>query len=298
MTARDRQPHLHRRRRRAARRRRRPHRRGRHRRCGWSRSSRCCRSTAGSRTPAGRGGCGPAWPASGSACSAWSTAAGRRKARAGRRASPAEPPADPLEPAGEGNRGYGQTVRRARRRRRDIDGEARLADALAPRGARVLDVGSGMGRVAAALAATRARAWSRSSRTPRCVAQSPRDLPGPDGHRPRGARPATRPHAGTVRPRGLRRQRAGLPRRGHRAAGAGPAARRCSRPAAACWPASTSRGGQAGSRLYPPEELVADAEPLGLRVDLRGRLLRAAHPRPTSTPCGCCPADDSGRRRA
>lgn len=35
----------------------------------------------------------------------------------------------------------------------DIDGEARLADVLAPRHARVLDAGSGMGRVAAALAA-------------------------------------------------------------------------------------------------------------------------------------------------
>ena len=33
----------------------------------------------------------------------------------------------------------------------DIDGEARLADTLAPRGARILDAGAGMGRVAAAL---------------------------------------------------------------------------------------------------------------------------------------------------
>lgn len=33
----------------------------------------------------------------------------------------------------------------------DVDGEARLADALVPRQARVLDVGSGMGRVAQAL---------------------------------------------------------------------------------------------------------------------------------------------------
>lgn len=33
----------------------------------------------------------------------------------------------------------------------DVDGEARLADALLPRGARVLDAGAGMGRVAAAL---------------------------------------------------------------------------------------------------------------------------------------------------
>ncbi|QVT78633.1 tRNA 5-carboxymethoxyuridine methyltransferase [Nocardioides aquaticus] len=33
----------------------------------------------------------------------------------------------------------------------DVEGEARLADALCPRGARVLDAGAGMGRVAAAL---------------------------------------------------------------------------------------------------------------------------------------------------
>lgn len=35
----------------------------------------------------------------------------------------------------------------------DVDGEARLADALLPRGGRVLDVGAGMGRVTAALTA-------------------------------------------------------------------------------------------------------------------------------------------------
>jgi SAM-dependent methyltransferase len=35
----------------------------------------------------------------------------------------------------------------------DVDGEARLADVLAPRRARILDAGSGMGRVAAALQA-------------------------------------------------------------------------------------------------------------------------------------------------
>ena len=34
----------------------------------------------------------------------------------------------------------------------DVDGEARLADVLAPRGARVLDAGAGIGRVAAGLA--------------------------------------------------------------------------------------------------------------------------------------------------
>jgi SAM-dependent methyltransferase len=38
-------------------------------------------------------------------------------------------------------------------RGQDIDGEARLVDALAPRGARILDAGAGIGRVAGALAA-------------------------------------------------------------------------------------------------------------------------------------------------
>ena len=99
--ARDRQPHLHRRRRGAARRRRRAHRRGRHGAVAARRSSPCCRSTAGSRTPATSGGSGPAWPASGSGCSAWSTAAAGAT-RAGR--EPARP--DPGQPG----------LRRTRRR--------------------------------------------------------------------------------------------------------------------------------------------------------------------------------------
>ncbi|NPD05212.1 class I SAM-dependent methyltransferase [Nocardioides sp. zg-1308] len=57
------------------------------------------------------------------------------------------------ELAGEGNRGYGEHFAERVARGDDVDGEARLADALVPRGARILDVGSGMGRVAAALAA-------------------------------------------------------------------------------------------------------------------------------------------------
>lgn len=57
------------------------------------------------------------------------------------------------ELAGEDNRGYGRTFARLVESGEDVDGEARLADALVRRGARVLDVGSGMGRVAAALAA-------------------------------------------------------------------------------------------------------------------------------------------------
>ena len=62
-------------------------------------------------------------------------------------------PATRWELAGEDNRGYGQHFAELVASDADIDGEARLADALLERGSRVLDVGSGMGRVAAALAA-------------------------------------------------------------------------------------------------------------------------------------------------
>jgi SAM-dependent methyltransferase len=52
--------------------------------------------------------------------------------------------------AGQG--GYGAHFARLMAEGVDIEGEARLADVLAPRGARILDAGSGMGRVGAALA--------------------------------------------------------------------------------------------------------------------------------------------------
>ena len=57
------------------------------------------------------------------------------------------------ELAGAGNRGYGRAFAAHVADGSDIDGEARLADAMVGRGARILDIGSGMGRVAAALAA-------------------------------------------------------------------------------------------------------------------------------------------------
>ncbi|CAM3632070.1 class I SAM-dependent methyltransferase [Nocardioides zeicaulis] len=57
------------------------------------------------------------------------------------------------ELAGERNRGYGETFADRVARGLDVDGEARFLDAMLARGSRVLDVGSGMGRVAAALQA-------------------------------------------------------------------------------------------------------------------------------------------------
>ena len=55
--------------------------------------------------------------------------------------------------ATENRRGYGAHFESLRTAGEDIEGEARLADVLAPRHARILDAGSGMGRVGAALAA-------------------------------------------------------------------------------------------------------------------------------------------------
>lgn len=63
------------------------------------------------------------------------------------------PPTTRWARAGEANGGYGEKFAELVTNGEDVDGEARLADVLAPRGARVLDVGSGMGRVSAALVA-------------------------------------------------------------------------------------------------------------------------------------------------
>ena len=53
--------------------------------------------------------------------------------------------------AGEGTHGYGPRFAQLVAGGEDVDGEARLIDAIAPRGARILDAGAGMGRVTAAL---------------------------------------------------------------------------------------------------------------------------------------------------
>lgn len=67
--------------------------------------------------------------------------------------TPPTPPTPPTrwEAAGPANAGYGETFAALVASGADVDGEARLADALVGRGARILDVGSGMGRVSAGL---------------------------------------------------------------------------------------------------------------------------------------------------
>ncbi|MEI2820621.1 MAG: hypothetical protein V9E81_10605 [Marmoricola sp.] len=81
------------------------------------------------------------------------------------------------------NRGYGPKFGELIREGADVDGEARLADALITRHSTVLDAGSGMGRVAAALVARGAPGHgsgerprtrcAKRSHIPRTVVSSP-----------------------------------------------------------------------------------------------------------------------------
>ena len=63
----------------------------------------------------------------------------------------AELPPTRWEQSGPGRVSYGEFFGRQVEQGVDVDGEARLADALSARGSRILDVGSGMGRVSEAL---------------------------------------------------------------------------------------------------------------------------------------------------
>jgi SAM-dependent methyltransferase len=63
----------------------------------------------------------------------------------------ADPSLSRWERGGEKNLGYGKRFAELVAAGADVDGEARLADTLVPRQARILDAGSGMGRVAAYL---------------------------------------------------------------------------------------------------------------------------------------------------
>jgi SAM-dependent methyltransferase len=185
---------------------------------------------------------------------------------------PIAPPPTRWALAGGANAGYARTFGDLVAGGRDVDGEARLADALAPRGARVLDVGSGMGRVAAALTARGhhvvavepdAALVAQSRRTYPDLAVIERDVLALD--------------TATLADRGgptefdlvvcvgnvLVFLAEGTERRvlAHLASLLAPGGRVLA--------GFHLRGGPATARRYPPEELVADAAAAGLRVDLR-----------------------------
>lgn len=173
---------------------------------------------------------------------------------------------------GDAHLGYGRRFADLVARGEDVDGEARLADALVPRGARILDAGAGMGRVTAAL---RSRGHDVTGIEPdrALVEQAGRTYPG-IGLLPLDileVAPATivadgGPAAfdlvvavgnvfillaeGTER-RALESLRSVLAPRGRILVG------------------FHLVGGPAGSRAYPPEEFALDVEAAGLRVDLR-----------------------------
>ena len=72
---------------------------------------------------------------------------------------------------------YAKTFEGLLERGEDVDGEARLVDVLVPRHARVLDAGSGMGRVAAALV-VRGHDVTAVEKDPDLIARSRTRFPG------------------------------------------------------------------------------------------------------------------------
>lgn len=171
------------------------------------------------------------------------------------------------ELADPGSRGYGARFAQLVEEGADVDGEARLADALVRRGARIVDVGSGMGRVAAALRA-RGHDVVAVEPDPDLVEQSRRTYPDlPVVHADvLDADPAALGGdadlvvavgnvmvflaEGTER-EVLRRVRDLLAPHGRVLVGFHPA------------------DGPAAARDYPPEEFVEDARSAGLRVEHR-----------------------------
>ena len=173
---------------------------------------------------------------------------------------------------GEAHLGYGRRFADLVARGEDVDGEARLADALLPRGARVLDAGAGMGRVTAAL---RAHGHEVTGVDPdlALVDQAERTYPGI------GLLPldilalSSEALAEHGRPgefdlvvsvgnvfillaEGTERRALGT-------------LRGLLAPGGRLLVGFHLTGGPAGSRAYPPEEFVLDVEAAGLRVDLR-----------------------------
>ncbi len=168
--------------------------------------------------------------------------------------------------AGTGTSGYGRCFGRLVAEGADVDGEARLADSLLARGSRVLDLGSGMGRVAAALAA-RGHAVVATEPDAGLRAQSRATYPGLEvlPHEALALDPESVGRFDLVVAVGnvmvylgegteravLSRVRALLAPGGRVLVGYHP------------------HSGPPGARDYPPDELVADATAAGLRPDHR-----------------------------
>lgn len=161
--------------------------------------------------------------------------------------------------------GYARTFADLVARGEDVDGEARLADAIAPRGARILDAGSGMGRVAAALTARGhdviavepdATLVEQSRRTYPELEVLPLDILGlPDERGPFDVIVCVG-NVMTFLAEGT--EVAVLTR-----------LRELLAPGGRLLVGFHLRGGPQGARRYRPEEFVDDATAAGLRVDLR-----------------------------
>ena len=191
--------------------------------------------------------------------------------------------------AGQG--GYGAHFARLMDEGVDIEGEARLADVLAPRGGWILDAGSGMGRVGASLLARGHHVvgvdfdaeiieQSRSTFPDLPVVPSRLDELTPEllecGGLPDGVRRGR-----------LRRQRDDPARARHRAHGPGRCCAHCSRRTGASWSGSASGDAPAPtSREYPVAEFVADCEAVGLRSRLVSRRTTCS-PSPTTATTSC-----------
>lgn len=168
------------------------------------------------------------------------------------------------------SQGYGRHFARLVDEGADLEGEARLADALVPRGARVLDVGAGMGRVTAALAA-RGHTVVGLEPDAALVAQARETYPGIDvlhadaldlGPALLDGRPQAFDLAvlvGNV----MVFLAEGTERR------VLTAVRRVLAPGGRVLVGFHPRGAPAGSREYPPAEFAADAAAAGLAVHLR-----------------------------
>ena len=185
---------------------------------------------------------------------------------------PADPPATRWSLGGRANDGYGLRFGRLVADGEDVDGEARLADTLVGRAARVLDAGAGMGRVGAALQ-DRGHRVVAVEPDPALVAQARRTYPGLDVVESDILGLSRGLLAGRDLPTEYDlvvcvgnvmvylaegTERAALTRLSGLLAPGG-------RMLVGFHPVD----GPTTSRAYPPEEFVADAAAAGLRVDLR-----------------------------